>query len=157
MSEAQQDPAARAAGEAMEAVSGALVPAGEAAPPTGPEAAQARAAAREMNPAQKAAIVIVALGPEAASEILRGLGEPNIRRFAAAVSKLQGVPHAVVDAVVTDFLAALGDELSVRGGLDEARKFLGRVLDEDSLARVLDEVDARSGRSVWLRLADAAD
>ena len=113
--------------------------------------------AARLPPAQKAAIVIVALGAESASEILRNLGEVNLRRFASAVSKLHGVPHAVVDAVVKDFLESLGDELSVRGGLDEARRFLGQVLDDESLARVLEEIDSRSGRSVWMRLSDAAD
>jgi flagellar motor switch protein FliG len=126
-------------------------------PPAAPPSAETRAAVAALSPAQKAAVVIVALGPDVAAEVLRALGEAKIRRFASAVSRLKGVPHAVVDAVVQEFLGALGDELSVRGGLDEARRFLGEVLDDESLARVLEEVDARSGRSVWARLADAAD
>lgn len=137
----------------------ALVPAKSNLPaanqPTGKEAAPAGAEA--LSPAQKAAVIIVAMGPEAATEILRNLGETNIRRFASAVAKMKGVPHETVDAVVGEFLHAMGDELSVHGGLDEARKFLGQVLDEDQLARVLEEIDARSTRSVWLRLADASD
>ncbi|WP_339947111.1 FliG C-terminal domain-containing protein [uncultured Albimonas sp.] len=137
----------------------ALVPAQSNLPAGGHPAGQAKAgpAPEALTPAQKAAIVIVALGPEAATEILRSLGETNIRRFATAVAKLKGVPHETVDAVVAEFLGAMGDELSVRGGLDEARKFLGQVLDEDQLARVMEEIDARSTRSIWLRLADASD
>ena len=137
----------------------ALVPAQASLPaanhPTGGQ--RPGPAPESLTPAQKAAIVIVALGPEAATEILRSLGETNIRRFATAVAKLKGVPHETVDAVVAEFLGALGDDLSVRGGLSEARKFLGPVLDEDQLARVMEEIDARSTRSIWLRLADASD
>jgi flagellar motor switch protein FliG len=153
MTGASADSAERAVQQALAAAPALAAP----QPGAQPSDQDAAAAARAMDSAEKAAIVIVALGPEAAAQVLRELGESRIRRFAAAVSRLRGVPHAVVDAVVTEFLAALGDELSVRGGLDEARKFLGQVLDEDSLARVLEEVDARSGRSVWMRLADAAD
>lgn len=113
--------------------------------------------AATLDRAQKAAIIIVALGPEGAAEILRALGDRNIRRFASAVSKLNDVPTEVVEAVVDEFLAALGSDQGVRGGIDEARKFLGQVMDPDSLARVLEDIDARNGRSIWLRLADATD
>ena len=135
---------------------GAMVVA-KGAPVPAPVGGEEPSPAILLSQAQKAAVVIVALGPEAATEILRNLGDANIKRFASAVSKLNGVPHAVVDAVVSEFLATMGDELSVRGGLDEARKFLGQVLDEDSLSRVLEEIDARSVRTIWQRLADSAD
>ena len=135
----------------------AVVPGGEAQLPVTHPTGAAATPSMVLTPAQKAAVIIVALGPEAATELLRSLGETNIRRFASAVTRLKGVPPDVVDAVVSEFLAAMGDELSVRGGIDEARKFLGQVLDEDQLARVLEEIDSRSTRSIWLRLADASD
>lgn len=127
-----------------------------AAPPP-PAAAPPPLSAAALDKAQKAAIIIVALGPEAAADILRGLGERNIRRFASAVSTLREVPPEVVEKVAQEFLEALGDEQAVRGGIDEAKKFLGQVLDPESLARVLEDIDSRNGRSIWLRLADAAD
>lgn len=136
-----------------EETGGALAP-WTAAPPPAPPSAPAH---KPLDRAQKAAVIIVALGQEAAAEILRGLGERNIRRFAAAVSTLREVPKEVVEEVAEEFLASLGDERAVRGGIEEARKLLGQVLDPESLARVLDDIDSRNGRSIWLRLADAAD
>ncbi|MEM6438982.1 MAG: FliG C-terminal domain-containing protein [Pseudomonadota bacterium] len=110
-----------------------------------------------LDGAQKAAVVLVALGPEAAAEILRGLGEGHVRRFASAVSRMSEVPRQQVDAVVGEFLDALNDTLSVRGGAAEARKFLGHVMNEDDVAQVMDEIETPTQRSIWRRLAGAAD
>ena len=110
-----------------------------------------------LDGAQKAAVVLVALGPEAAAELLRDLGERHVRRFASAVSRMSEVPRQQVDAVVAEFLGALEDTLSVRGGTAEARKFLGQVMDEEGVAQVMDEIEAPAQRSIWRRLAGAAD
>ena len=106
---------------------------------------------------ERATIVLIALGPDTASAFLKDLGEDNIRRFARAVSRMREIPHEVVDAVLADFLETLGDEMSVRGGMDEAKRFLGQVMDGDSVNRILEDLDGRGGRSIWLKLADAAD
>lgn len=106
---------------------------------------------------ERATIVLIALGPETASNFLKELGEDNIRRFARAVSRMREIPHKVVEEVLNEFMSTLGDEMAVRGGMDEAKRFLGQVMDGDSVNRILEDLDGRGGRSVWLKLADAAD
>jgi flagellar motor switch protein FliG len=106
---------------------------------------------------ERATIVLIALGPETASEFLKNLGEDNIRRFARAVSHMRKIPHKTVEAVLKEFMETLGDEMSVRGGMDEAKRFLGQVMDGDSINRIMEDLDGRGGRSVWRKLADASD
>ncbi|MGG7565018.1 flagellar motor switch protein FliG [Rhodovulum sp. DZ06] len=132
--------------------------------PPPPALTQAEAQKRSVAPSaesltwpEKATIVLIALGPETASAFLRDLGEDNIRRFARAVSRMREIPHDVVDVVLSNFMETLGDEMSVRGGMDEAKRFLGQVMDGDSVNRILEDLDGRGGRSIWLKLADAAD
>ena len=132
------------------------LPAPSPATPPAPAAPQAGGAPR-LDAAQKAAVILVALGPEAAAPLLQRFGEGAMRRFAAAVSRLPRIDPETVVEIVEEFLAALGDEMAVRGGLQEARRLLSGILDEETLARVLEDVDQRGGRSVWLRLAGAAD
>jgi flagellar motor switch protein FliG len=111
----------------------------------------------ELTWPERATIVLIALGPETASAFLKNLGEDNIRRFARAVSRMREIPHQTVEAVLTDFMEALGDEMSVRGGMDEAKRFLGQVMDGDSINRIMEDLDGRGGRSIWLKLSDASD
>ncbi len=110
-----------------------------------------------LGPAEKAAIVIVALGADAAGGLLREMGEGAVRRFARAVSGMRQIPQEEVAGVVSEFLDGLGDEMTVRGGAHAARRFLGQVMDEEALTRIMEDLDGRDGRSIWTRLAGAAD
>lgn len=114
------------------------------------------AKARALTPAEKAAVVLVALGPEAASRVLLGIGERRIRRFAKIVSELGEVPAETVDATLAEFLSRLEDDRAVGGGATEARRFLTEVLEKDQVDRIMGDIDA-AGRSVWSLLGDVED
>lgn len=129
---------------------GALLPA-----PTRPTAKTGQVA--PLTAPQKAAVVIAALGPESAAEILQGMSEANIRKFAAAISNLRRIPKPVLDHAITEFLSALGGDEEVRGGTSEARKILRGVLDDDSVARIMEDVEGPSGRTLWEKLSNCSD
>lgn len=105
-----------------------------------------------LGPVEKAAIVMIALGPEAASALLGEMGEQRIRRFAQAVNTMNRVSADVVDQVIGEFLDLLQDTMSLTGGPDEVKRFLGEVLDSDSVTRIMEDLGG-SGVSIWTRLA----
>ena len=81
-----------------------LVPSPAAA---GPGRRRAGAAARPMpSPIEKAAIILTAIGPERRRRFLRGLAEPDLARFARALTGLGKVRQDVLDAVIVEFLEA---------------------------------------------------
>ncbi len=123
---------------------------------TAPETSPADGS-RELTAAEKAAVILVALGPEVAGGMLRDMGDAGIRKFARAVSGMSQIPHERVAEVVNEFLIAMGDELTVRGGAEAARKFLGQVMDSDALTRIMEDLDGRGGKSLWTKLSEAAD
>ena len=106
------------------------------------------------SPIEKAAIVLSAIGPEAAAACLRGVAEPDLARLARALAGLGTVRQEVLDAVIVEFLEALAAGPDVTGGAQAARKLLGAVLGEDGAARLLDDGNA-APRTVWERLNDA--
>ncbi|MEM7508413.1 MAG: FliG C-terminal domain-containing protein [Pseudomonadota bacterium] len=101
---------------------------------------------------EKAAIIMIALGPEAAATVLGQMGEQRIRRFAQVVNAMKQVSAEIVEEVIEEFLQILSDQLSLSGGPDEVRKFLGEVLDSDSVTRIMEDLGG-SGNSIWTRLA----
>lgn len=115
-------------------------------PPRGPR----------LNMAEKAVIVIVALGPETASRLLSGMGEKRLRRFARIVNDLQEVPAEVVESVLAEFLNKIEDTRSVGGGAVEARRFLSEVMDKDQVNDIMSDLNT-TGRSVWSLLGDVDD
>lgn len=105
---------------------------------------------------EKAAIILVALGPETAARLLSGVGERRIRRFAKIVNDMREVPADVVERVITEFLQKIEDTRSVGGGAVEARRFLTEVLDKDQVNQIMGDLDA-AGRTVWSLLGDVDD
>jgi flagellar motor switch protein FliG len=137
-----------------------------ATPPAPRRAAPARKPARGedvLNPlttislAEKAAIIIAALGAEAAPHVLQGMSEITIRRFAQAMSKIGVVTPEMLEHVVDEFNAELGARNQVKLGATEAKRILSELLDEDSVARIMDEVGLNSGRTTWEKLSNSGD
>ena len=120
-------------------------------------AARPEPAAAERAPAlssqQKAAIVIGALGTEAAGPLLERLDEQALRGFAEGMAQLRRIEPETVNATIREFLNELTRaETAVRGGLKVARGLLSRHVDEGQLLRILDDVDVPSVHNVWRKL-----
>ena len=105
----------------------------------------------DLNSVEKAAIIMIALGPEAASALLREMGEQRIRRFAQVVSSMKRISAETVETIIDEFLEILSDNMSLNGGPDEVRRFLGEVLDNDSVTRIMEDLGG-GGASIWTRL-----
>ncbi len=115
--------------------------------------ADARAEALGLTRQQKAAIIIGALGAEAAAPILERLDEAALRSFAEGMAQIRRVDPAKVAATIQEFLQELArSESAVRGGLKVARGMLQKHLDEGQLTRILDDVDVPSVHNVWRKL-----
>ena len=112
---------------------------------------------RHIPLAEKAAIIIAALGAEAAPHVLQGMSEVTIRRFAQAMSKIGVVTPDMLEFVVDEFNAELGARNQVKLGATEAKKILSELLDDDSVARIMDEVGLNSGRTTWEKLSNSSE
>ena len=111
----------------------------------------------DLTLADKAAIILAALGPESAPHVLQGMGETTIRRFAQAMSGLWKISPELLEQTVAEFNAELGAHGTVRGGAAEARRILREVLDTDSVSRIMDDVDLAGGRTLWEKLSNSSD
>lgn len=129
-----------------------------AAPQAAPGAEAAADAVRDAGllPADKATIIMAALGPDIAPLVLQGMNEGAIRRFAQAMSRLNRVSPEVLDHVVMEFVRELGGDNAVKGGIGETRKILSNLLDKDSVSRIMDDVDL-GGRTLWEKLSNCSD
>ena len=84
-------------------------------------------------------MILTAIGPELAAGFLRELAEPDMERFARAISGLGKIDQDVLDAVIVEFLELLTTGPEISGGSKAARKLLAAVLDdEDEVSGLLD-------------------
>lgn len=108
---------------------------------------------------QKAALIIAALGPEAAGPIVERIGDKHMKAFAEAYSRLQKIPRTELNAVVAEFLTHVTKEEgdTLKGGFDEARTLVAHFKGDEGATRLLDSLDAPGGRTVWQKLAALDD
>ncbi|MEM8791492.1 MAG: FliG C-terminal domain-containing protein [Pseudomonadota bacterium] len=104
----------------------------------------------------RAAIILLILGPDVAAKFLADVDEAAVRRFAKAVNRMRLVPAPMVDAVIAEFIASVRDKKTLRGGPEELRRYLTEVLERDQVEQIVQDVEDKN-RSVWTRLGEVED
>jgi flagellar motor switch protein FliG len=107
---------------------------------------------------QRAAVLVVALGVEAASQLLPTLDDDEIERLSVEIARLQRVPAETVAGVLAAFRSASGEAPSADavGGLGTARALLREGLDEERVGAILPRVEAAT-EGTGFDLVQAAD
>jgi flagellar motor switch protein FliG len=82
-----------------------------------------------MSGVQKAAALLVAIGEQRASEIIRHLGESEVEALSLEIAKARKVPAEVCKEVVSEAVeTVMAEEYIADGGVDFARSVLERSL-----------------------------
>ncbi|MDW8340484.1 MAG: flagellar motor switch protein FliG [Geminicoccaceae bacterium] len=105
-----------------------------------------------LSGAQKAAILVLAIGEERAGKLLGRLDLDEVKQISTTASALGRVDASTVERVLEEFLERLRDTVEISGSLDAVQKLLTRALDKDRAAAILEEIRGPSGRTVWEKL-----
>ncbi len=79
----------------------------------------------DLNGVQKTAILLVAIGPEAASKVFKSLKEKDMERVTFEIANIEEITSEIIDQVVEEFFQMIKaqDFISI-GGIDYAEKVL---------------------------------
>src|SRR5881397_582221 len=109
---------------------------------------QARGIATGYVGKRKAAALLIALGPELSSTILKSLSEDDINDITNEIVKMRQVPSEVRDAILQEtYEEAMTRQYITEGGSDYARDLLARALGTQKASEMLTRA-AGSGRSM---------
>jgi flagellar motor switch protein FliG len=105
---------------------------------------------------RKAAIFLLSVGQETATEILRRLEPEKVEEVSREIAALQGVGTTQRDAVLTEFYhLALASNYMEEGGLAYATALLRRSLPDDAAKKVIGQVTQAIKRSPFSFLQKA--
>ena len=105
---------------------------------------------------QKAAILLAALGPELASELLKRMPEREIEKLTAEILSLRAVKPDQREMVLDEFVATAAAYAEVvEGGVDLARDLLSRSLGERRAMEILEKLIALPQGSPFEFIKDA--
>src|SRR5690554_6623276 len=90
---------------------------------------------------KRAAVLLMTLEEEAASEVLKHLGPKEVQSIGSAMAAMPGVSRAQLTAVMDDFATLVSDQTAIGlGSEDYVRKVLTQALGEDRARSLIDRI-----------------
>ena len=114
----------------------------------------ARSDTPELNGAQKAAIVMLALGEEQCARLFSMMHEDEIKEVSSAMSQLGNVQADLVERICTNFSESLGSSGSLVGNFESTERLLQKTLPRDRVAQIMEEIRGPAGRTMWDKLGN---
>lgn len=104
--------------------------------------------ALKLAPAEKVAILLMALGEDIAAEVFQNLDPVEVRRIGAAMSQLGRIEQSTIDIVIHEFLGLLNTKSSTLGtnGVDFAQRAIRlafKTSEGEELASAISKGDVR--------------
>ncbi len=97
----------------------------------------------ELKGAQKAATLLIALGVDTASKVLRALNDDEVRRISIEIAKLRNASSDLVEGVLMEYRdMALAHEYIAQGGTPYARQVLREALGPHRADEIMMQVEA---------------
>ena len=97
----------------------------------------------ELTGRQKAAILIISIGVESASQIFKNLKDKDIEKLSIEVANMRDVPSAVMEAVVEEFYQMImAQEYISQGGIEYAKTLLEKALGPRKAHEIVSRVES---------------
>ena len=97
----------------------------------------------ELSGVQKAAILLITLGPEKSADIFKHLKEDEIEELTLEIANTQSVSPKLKEDVINEFYqVCLAQQYIAEGGIGYAKELLEKALGADEATRVITKLTA---------------
>ena len=104
--------------------------------------------------AQKAAVLMLALGEEQSARLFGMMHEDEIKEVSAAMSQLGSVRAELVERLCIEFGESMGGLGHLVGSYESTERLLQRALPRDRAAQIMEEIRGPAGRTMWDKLGN---
>ena len=116
------------------------------------------AASPALSKIQKAAILMVSIGEQASAEVMKRLGEDEVKALSKAIARLETVPAEQAHAVMEEFYQAARSMTGAgRGGFEFATKVLTYAFGSEGAKKIAEELPKTSQQARKLEALQKAD
>ena len=100
-------------------------------------------ATEDLNGVQKAAILLIALGPEKSAQIFKHLKEEEIEELTLEIANTRSISPALKEEVIEEFYqVCLAQQYIAEGGIGYAKELLEKALGDDRAQDVITKLTA---------------
>ncbi|NHN89403.1 flagellar motor switch protein FliG [Acetobacter conturbans] len=102
--------------------------------------------------AQKAAILLLAMGEESGTQLLSTLQENEIREISSAMAKMGVVSAEAVETVCAEFSSSFASADTLIGSYETTERLLRKAFPSDRVNLIMEEIRGPAGRTLWDKL-----
>ncbi len=102
----------------------------------------------------KAAMLLLALGDDNASNIFQLMDDEEIKEISQSMASLGSIQSSVVERVLIEFTDMMSATGSLVGTFESTERLLNKVLSDDRVNNIMEEIRGPAGRTMWDKLAN---
>lgn len=107
-----------------------------------------------MSGAEKAAVFLLALGETHAGKLMRMMDDDEIRTLSQQMAHLGTINAQSVEDLLRDFGESISSTGALVGSYESTERLLSKILDEDRVRQIMEEIRGPSGRTMWDKLGN---
>ena len=109
---------------------------------------------RVLSGAQKAAILMLALGEEHCTRLFAIMHEDEIKEISAAMMQLGSVRAELVERLCLDFADSMGSAGTIVGSYEITERLLQKTMPRERATQIMEEIRGPAGRTMWDKLGN---
>lgn len=112
---------------------------------------------RSLSGDEKAAVLLLALGPDFGKPILEELDEMEIRVLSRAMVRLGAITQQMLDELLVEFVTTISSNGAISGNTDTTQRLLLSFLPQDRVDTIMEEIRGPAGRNMWEKLSNVQE
>jgi flagellar motor switch protein FliG len=119
-----------------------------------PAKAQVKEDIRALSGAERAAIIMLALGEDHSQQIWSMMDEDEIKEVSQVMSNLGSVSASLIEKLLVDFVSQMSGTGSLMGSYESTERLLANILPAEKVGVIMEEIRGPAGRTMWDKLAN---
>ncbi|NOZ33378.1 MAG: flagellar motor switch protein FliG [Alphaproteobacteria bacterium] len=112
---------------------------------------------RPLDGTEKAAALLLALGPEFGKPIFEELDEIEIRQLSRSMVQIGPITQSMLDDVFVEFVTQVSSSGNLTGNADTTERLLLSFLPNDRVDSIMEEIRGPAGRNIWEKLSNVQE
>jgi flagellar motor switch protein FliG len=109
---------------------------------------------RQLNGAERSAIIMLALGEEHSAKIWQMMDDDEIKEVSQIMSSLGMVSSQLVEKLLVDFVGQMSGTGSIMGSYEATERLIAKFMPEEKVSQIMEEIRGPAGRTMWDKLAN---
>jgi len=118
---------------------------------------QANKKGEKIPGAQRAAMLMLALGEQYGGKVWQLLDDDEVRELSLAMSTLGTVEAETVEGMLLEFVSRMSASGALMGNFDATERLLQQYLPPERVHGIMDEIRGPAGRNMWEKLSNVQE